>query len=391
MRVDDQKRAGQRVEDWSQDFGPFDGRAWLNTAHQGPLPRVAARALQEAVDDKRAPHRISDEAFVELPMRLRTALATLIGAQPDEIVLGNSASWGLQTIANAFPWEPGDEVAVLATDYPPTIYPWLVIERRGVSVKRIRPAGPVVDLDALVDQMSDRTRILCVSWVNSYTGSRLDLVRLTSACRTLGIRLVINATQGIGAIPFSVADLEVDAISASGFKWLCGPYSTGFAWLRPDLMDTLQPTQAYWLAQPPGGKLDLNRAPEPELRMDLGARAFDVFGTANFFNFVPWLASLDYLNGLGINAAAEHDQLLIDRFLARLDTERFRLVSPRWANDRSAIVAFDDLHQPAERTVADLAAIGVDVALRGGHIRVSPHVHNTVDDIDRLLEGLNAP
>jgi hypothetical protein len=73
-------------------FGDFDGRIWLNAAHQGPLPRLAAGGAAEALAAKLAPHRISDEAFVDVPRRLRALLGRLIGASAEEIILGNSAS-----------------------------------------------------------------------------------------------------------------------------------------------------------------------------------------------------------------------------------------------------------------------------------------------------------
>src|SRR5438105_11793136 len=88
---------------YASAFGDFDGRAWLNAAHQGPLPRVAVEAAEEAVAAKAAPYLIDDEAFVAVPRRLRELLGRLIGAPPEQVILGNSASWGLQVLANGLP------------------------------------------------------------------------------------------------------------------------------------------------------------------------------------------------------------------------------------------------------------------------------------------------
>jgi selenocysteine lyase/cysteine desulfurase len=108
----------------ASQFGPFDGRAWLNTAHQGPLPRPAVEASSHAAALKAAPHRIGDADFSVVPERLRALLGELVGSPAEQIVLGNSTSHGLHLIANGLPWADGDEVLVIEGDYPATVLPW---------------------------------------------------------------------------------------------------------------------------------------------------------------------------------------------------------------------------------------------------------------------------
>jgi hypothetical protein len=86
-------------------FGDFGGRIWLNTARQGPLPLVAANEAREAIAWKLAPYELTGERFDNVPRRLRTALGGLANVPADEIVLGNSASYGLHLIANGYPWK----------------------------------------------------------------------------------------------------------------------------------------------------------------------------------------------------------------------------------------------------------------------------------------------
>jgi hypothetical protein len=94
----------------------------------------------------------------------------------------------------------------------------------------------------------------------------------------------------------------VDALVSCGFKWLCGPYGTGFCWLAPDLLASLTFRPAYWLGHL--GQDDLGQEAAYRLRDGLGAAAYDVFGTANFLTFRPWTASVEYLLGLGIDRVA---------------------------------------------------------------------------------------
>lgn len=377
---------------YADAFGDFDGRIWLNAAHQGPLPRLAAEAAGDALAAKLAPHRIGDEAFVEVPGRLRELLGRLIGAPAQEIILGNSASWGLQVLANGLPWRPGDEVLVLADEFPATVFPWLVTERHGVTVRQLELGEPVLEPERLQQELSPRTRVVAVNWVRSLTGHVIDIAGLNQVCERSGVHLVLNVTQGLGALPFDVRRHRVAAISCSGFKWLCGPYATGFAWIRPDVLQTMRPVQAYWLALPDGVELDLNREGEHRLRDDLGARAYDVFGTANFLNFIPWAAALEYLLAQGIQAVADHDQALVEQLTRLLEDRGYRFISPTGAGQRAAIVVISAAdparNQAAYRRLTDA---GVDAALRAGNIRLSPHLYNTPDQIQYAAATLTGP
>ncbi|HYY63588.1 MAG TPA: aminotransferase class V-fold PLP-dependent enzyme [Gaiellaceae bacterium] len=373
------------MSEYAVDFGDFDGRIWLNAAHQGPLPRVAVAAAEEALHEKASPHLIDDEAFIVLPRRLRELLGKLINAPAEEIILGNSASWGLQVLANGYPWRAGDEIIVLADEFPATVFPWLVTEREAVRVRRLELSTPVLPPERLEQELTARTRVVAVNWVRSLTGHVVDLAGLAEVCRRRDVELVVNVTQGFGALPLDVSRLPLAAISCSGFKWLLGPYATGFAWIRPDVLARLRPVQAYWLALPDRAPLDLNRESEHRLRDDLGARAYDVFGTANFLNFAPWAAAVEYLLACGLPAIAAHDQALVEQLIAALDGSGYDFISPTEADKRAAIVVVSAGERRNEEISRLLAQNKIDVALRAGNLRLSPHLYNTFDDIDEAV------
>ncbi len=371
-----------------EEFGPFDGRVWLNVAHQGPLPRAARRALEEVAQDKSAPHRISDESFWEVPAALKRTLSRFIGAAPEEIVLGNSASYGLHLLTHGMNWSEGDEVLLVAGDFPATVVPWLWLRERGVRVRILEPRTRPLEAAQLSEEISGRTRLFCSSWVFSFTGEAIDIDAIGELCRQRGVCFVLNATQGVAARMIDVRRAPVDALVSSGFKWLCGPYATGFAWIDPDLLERLDYHQDYWLAQMK--QTDLAQEGRYELRDDLGAGRYDVFGTANFFNFVPWNAALELLDGVGVEAIAAHDQRLVDAIVSELDgSRRLHVLSPRSGPARSAIVVISHAN-PEVNTVLHgrLREAGVDVALRSGNLRFSPHLHNDEEDIRQALEHL---
>jgi selenocysteine lyase/cysteine desulfurase len=374
--------------DAAADFGGFEGRAWLNCAHQGPLPRVAVAEAERALADKAAPHRIRDEAFDTVPRRLKDALGRLAGVPADQVTLGNSTSYGLHLLVQGVPWREGDEVLLVDGDFPATIVPWLPLADRGVRVRLLKPEGGRLEAGQLEAELTPATRLFCTSWVFSFTGHTVDLATVGGVCRRAGVTFVVNGSQAVGAVPLDLAALPVDALVSCGFKWLCGPYGTGFCWLAPDLLASLTYRPAYWLAHQ--GQDDLGQDSGYRLREDVGAAGWDVFGTANFLTFQPWTASVEYLLGLGIDRVAAWDQHLVDRFVGGLDPDRYELVSPGRGPARSALAVFGD-HRPERNPPLHqaLTAAGVDAAFRRGRLRVSPHLYNTEADIDRALEVLD--
>ncbi len=367
----------------AQDFGPFDGRIWINCAHQG------VDAAHEAIRWKSAPYQLTTERFSRVPRKLKEALGRLIGAPAEDIILGNSASYGLHLLANGFPWEPGDEVVLVQGDFPSVTLPWLALERRGVAVRFIEPGGEGLQSEDLVGHFTERTKIFCTTWVHSFTGRAIDLEEVGEPCHLRGVRFVLNGAQAFGTRPIDLSRSSVDAVTGVGFKWLCGPYGTGFCWMKPELREALEYNQAYWLAMQTAddlGKVDHQLG----ATTNLGARRYDVFGTANFFNFMPLTAAVEYLLDIGIARIAKHNAELVSRFIEGLDRRKYSVSSPRSGASRSTLVILSHQDPNRNETICHgLLGRGIYAAFRKGNLRFSPHLYNTEEDVDAALSFLN--
>jgi cysteine desulfurase/selenocysteine lyase len=381
------RSSGSRLVAAAGEFGPFDDRSWFNTAHQGPLPHTAVEATKRAAALKAAPHRIGDDDFGDVPERLRGLLAKLVGGAPEQIVLGNSTSYGLHLIANGLAWTDGDEVLTVDGDYPATVLPWQRLANAGVQVRSLRPAEGLLSAVELAAAIGLRTRLVAVTWVDSFTGRALDLHALGAVCRQADVLLVVNASQALGARPINVAATPVDAVVSCGYKWLCGPYGTGFAWLHPDLLPRLRPQQAYWLAMQAGRGLDQMR--ETAVRGDLGVRAFDVFCPAAFATTLPWIASLELFLATGVDAIAGWDQQLVDQLVSGLDPEQYEFISPASGPARSTLVVVSRRDGTTEQRHQQLTKGGIDTAYREGNLRLSAHLFNTAEQVDQALDALH--
>jgi selenocysteine lyase/cysteine desulfurase len=369
-------------------FGDLGGRVWLNASHQGPLPLAAAEEAREAVAWKTAPHELTTERFQGVPRRLRTAIGHLTGIPADDVILTNGSSYGVHLLANGIPLEAGDDVLLMKGDFPSNVLPWLAHRERGVEVRLLEPAGFVLEPDEVATALRARTRVLCMSWVHSFSGHVADLAAIGELCRERGVAFVVNTTQGLGACALDLSALPVDAVVNSGWKWLCGPYATGFCWMRPELRKRLSINRAYWLSMQTADDL-AREEDEPRVRQDLDARRYDIFGTANFFNFKPWAAAIEHLLAIGIDRIEAHDRRLVARLIDGLDRERYRLISPESPGRRSTLVFVSHRERERNRVVyRRLQETGIHAAHRREMLRFSPHLYNTDADIDRALAVL---
>ena len=274
-------------------------------------------------------------------------------------------------------------------DFPATVLPWMTLARRGVKITLLRAAGARVDADLLAGAIGPRTRVVCMSWVFSFFGHAVDLESLGSLCRDRGVRFVVNGSQGVGARSLDVQATQIDALACCGWKWLCGPYATGFGWLSESLRAELDYPQPHWLRQRRSSRAE--PAIDYTLADDGTAPHLDVFANANFFNFRPLAAALEHLLTFGVERIERHDQDLVARLLANLEGSSYRVLSPRTDPERSTLVFLSHLEPNRNAEIAEaLRQAGIDIALREGRLRVSPHLHNSSADIDRLTDALEA-
>lgn len=375
----------QPADRYGDEFEPSGGAVWLNTAHQGRLPRRAAAALEEAARWKLHPELLAtSEKFSQVPARLRSALASLLGvAREDHVVLANSASYGLHLLANGLDLSPGDEVVVAANDFPSNILPWLLLRDRGIKVRMIEPREEVPTAAEVEAELTERTRVVCLTWVHSFSGRVTDLQRIGTICRQHGIWFVVNGSQAVGVRPIAVEKMPIDALVSVGWKWMCGPYGTGVCYMRPEIRESLRPMKLYWLSA-----LSVEDLAAPSLDLSAisshGAGSLDIFATANFFNYVPFTASLELILELGVEALSDYVDELVLRLLAGIDRSRYRLVSSEEV--RSSLVVLESHAEPTGQLFERMNRAGVNVAHRRGRIRIAPHLYNTPSDIDRVLE-----
>ncbi|SCG75842.1 aminotransferase class V-fold PLP-dependent enzyme [Micromonospora inositola] len=330
---------------------------WLNTASYGLPPEPAWTALQEALADWRV-GRISWEVWGESVDRSRAAFAALVKVAAADVTIGSTASQLLAPVAAALP--PGATVVVPEVEFTSNLFPWLVQERRGVTVRTVPLAG-------LVDAVDADTDLVAFSLVQSADGAVAPYDEIVAAARAHGALVAVDATQACGWLPFDAGRADVVAVAA--YKWLMAPRGAAFAYLAPALRDRLRPDAAGWYA----GADPHASYYGPPLRLADDARRFDI--SPAWFSYVGAAPALELLTEIGLPAVRDHDVALANRFLAGLGRPP----------GETAIVTVE-VPGAEER----LARAGVRAAVRAGRVRAAFHLYSTQEDVDLAIDALTS-
>ena len=372
---------------WRQEWFEIEDATYLNLAGQSPMPKVSIRAVQAALEAKKYPHQKPDSTFFEVPNRIRTSIAKLIGGKPEEVALTTGASAGVAAVAYGLTWKPGDEVITAKGEFPLQYTAWKPMEEReGLKLKIVSPRERFITADDLIAALTPRTRMVSVSMVRYDDGSRLDAARVADACHKQGALLLLDVSQCCGAIPMDVNQLGADFLVSAGYKWLLSPFGTGFFWAKSEHLGLVRPAPFYWMAVVGSDNFAALNFEDPQPAAN--AKRWDSPEWASYFNFnlVAMDVSVDFVVRMGPELVAAHNQKLIELMFDRLPKDRFVPASPLDAARRGPYGCF--AARSPEKTAEHyqhLRKENVVVSLREGNIRVSPHLYNTERDIDRLI------
>ena len=381
--------ATKLATDYRTEFADFGDVIYMNVSYQGPLPLASIRAAEEALKWKMLPFNIPDGLHFDLPDRVRTKIARIIAADPDDVAITTGASAGAACVAAGIDWQPGDEVLIGQREFPIHYASWFPYERTGkLKMRMIAPAGRFITADDYIPAIGPRTRIVSASLVRFDDGARLDALRVAEACHKVGAMLLLDASQCTGAMPMTVAELGADFIVCSGYKWLLGPYGAGFFWVAPGAGERLKTGPLNYQALE--GARNFTGLPAENLCAVPGARRWDAAETANFTNLAALDASLDLVLAVGVDEVANHNHALVGQIIERLPGSRCTLASPAERERRGPYVCI--AARDTTETVAlyeKLRANRVFVSLREGSIRISPYLYNTPEQISRLMDLLS--
>lgn len=349
-------------------FPVLERVAYLNAGTFGPLARPTSEAIADQLR-RDLEHGRSGKPYLEQMQAarstLRVLIATLLGAAPECVALTYSTTDACNIVLAGLGLQPGDEIVTTDAEHFGLVGA-VFASGATVRVARAHQLGPEELLDAIVAEVTPRTRLLAVSHVLWTTGVTLDVHGLRE--RT-GVPVLVDGAQSAGAIPVEVGAL--DYYTVSGQKWLCGPDTTGALYVAD--VDSLRIARPAYFAQQsfePGGRYI---AREGAQRFDSGWLSIaSLVGLATAIGLAPeWR-----FTRIREMAAACRDAL----------ADRVKVVTP---SDQSGLVAFEP-DDDAEAVAARLLDEAVIVRSIPGtpFVRVSCGWWTSEDDVERLVRAL---
>jgi cysteine desulfurase / selenocysteine lyase len=320
------------------------------------------------------------DAMFEVCARAKSRVGRLLGVGAERVAFLAHASEGLNQAVAAVDWRPGDNAVTIDLEFPSLVFPLSRLRERGVEVRTVKARDFYVSLDDVAAAVDKRTRLVLVSQVSYLTGQRLDLAKCAEIVRAAGALLAVDATHALGVAP---VDGELcDFVVSACYKWILATHGVGIFAYNPARVGDVQPSVLGWHS------VDHRGGASDPLTVDLRADA------ARFEAGNPSLLGCFVLdNALAVLAPFEMENVLAhalelgDRLIHGLRERGREMITPANREERAGNVCF--LAEDGEGEAKRLAELGVRVWGGEGRVRVSVHLYDDGEDVERFFGALD--
>jgi selenocysteine lyase/cysteine desulfurase len=371
---------GRSIRD---EFPIFEHTVYANSCSQGALSnrvRAAAEEWLAGWDENGAEW----EFWVERNEAARAAFARLVHAEPDDVAVTTSVSQAVSALVSALDLS-GERNRIVISEYEfPTVGQIAhAQELRGAEVVHVRPERDGrIPIERFADAIDGRTALVCCTALSFRTGHRHDVSAIAELGHASGAVVLADSYQAVGALELDVRTLGADVVTGGTVKYLLGSAGLAFMWIRESLHSQLVPTQTGWFADE-----DIFAMSIADYSPHASARRFDS-GTPPVPSLYPGVAGMELIAEARVPAIETHVRGLVDRLLAGLDEFGATVATSRGAEEYGPLVCVVSTDPNA--LVDALAAEGIVTSTRDSNLRVSLHLYNVEEDVDRILEALAA-
>lgn len=353
---------------------------YLNSSSTGALPRGVEKVLQRYWETMC--HWRDEQWDQWLPAMQAHAdgLAALIGAPAGSVVLDSNLTTLLGRLGTCFDFR-GERCRVVTTDteFPTVPFLWKGFARYGAELVVVPSVNGRVDEDKLCAAIDERTLLVSISHASFQTGALVDVAKVARAAHAAGALIVVDAYQTVGSYTVDVGAMDVDFLLGGGHKWLCGS-EYGFLYVRPSLVQTLQPAATGWLAGDAPFSFTLSKGYAADARRMRS-------GTPVPLPVLVSRPGLELLSRVGISTIRAHSLQCTERLMARADEEGLTVITPRAPEQRGGVVVlrFSGDGEVSKRLVSQ----NFICSYRGG-LRMGPHFYTTLAEVDLFMDRLIA-
>ena len=369
-------------------FSLPDNVSYLNCAYFSPLLNHIEKIGHNAISKKRMPYEISINDFFNPVEKLKKVFAILIEVNDFErIALMPGVAYGIANVAKNIQFQSNENIVVLAEQFPSNIYSWLETAiKSGVEIKTVNPGTDNLNRgkswnENILSAINDNTRLVTLANVHWTDGTLFDLKAIRQKCDAHDALLVIDGSQSVGALPFSVKDIRPDALICAGYKWLLGPYSLGLSYFG-EKFDHGSPIEEGWINRL--GSENFQNLVNYQDEYKPKASRYNMSESSNFILLPMLSAAIEQILEWKPSSIQSYCKSISEEVIkelidigCKIEDEDYR------ANHLFGIRLGKNFNQ--EKIKKSLAENKVYVSFRGNAIRVAPHVYNTKGDFEKLL------
>jgi len=362
-------------------FPIFERKTFLNSCSKGALSRDVEDAYALYLDSWRGGGSPWEE-WVSILEKTRSRFAAFCGASEDEIAVTFCASTAVSSLASALSFDgPRKRVLLGDFEFPTVAHNWLVQQRRGAEIARVRARDGRLPVSAYRDALDERALIVPVARVCFRNGYLQDVEGVVSAAREAGALTLVDDYQSTGTRPLDVKKVGCDFLVTGTLKYLMGSSGLAFLYVRRELIETLEPLMTGWFGQERPFDFDIERATYHRT-----ARRFET-GTPPIPNLYAGLAGLSLFEHVGLEEIRDHVEGLATMLIAEATERGLEVLTPTEPERRGPLVVIG-ARDPA-KLVEILGREDVILSSRGPGLRISFHYYNIVEDVQAVLRVLD--
>jgi selenocysteine lyase/cysteine desulfurase len=314
---------------------------------------------------------------------VRSLMAEVLRAQPDEIAVTASASAGINALASAFDFTGRrNKVVISDFEFPTNAQIWHAQELRGARVVHVpRAADGYIPLEHFEKLIDEETQLVAVTHVCFRNGAKLDIPGIVKLAHAKGAKVLLDCYQAVGSMTVDVKRLDVDFAVGGMLKYLLGTAGLGFLYIRKELIPGLTPTNTGWFAQANITAMDITaNRPSPT------ARRFEA-GTPAVVNCYAVEAGLKIILEVGTDAIEERVRYLTRLYMDRLEEIDWPSVTPRSDEQHGPMVCVRA--RQVAQLFGRLTEQDIVTSFRDDNLRATFHFYNSEKDVDAIIQALH--
>ena len=371
-------------------FNLEPGVCYLNCAYMSPLLKSVSDKGCEGVRIKERPYLLSESDFFIQISEAKKLFSALIQVTPDRIALQPATSYGIATVCKNIKAVAGKtDILLLEEQFPSNVYAWQnETKRLNAHIKFVGPTENEMRgrswNEAILNQINEQTLAISIPNVHWADGTFFDLERISKKAKENQAVLIIDGTQSIGALPFDNTKIQADAVICAAYKWLLGPYSLSFAYFGP-YFDDGKPIEHNWINRKNSEDFSQLVNYQNEFK-EIGSK-YSTGEVSNFILLPMAIAALEQLLQWTPSGINNYCNQLSHSFFKDMQDSPFRLEEDGFRKPH-----LFGIHLPKGINMSVIQKIfkaeNIKVSMRGNAIRISPHVYNTSEDLEKLSRTL---